>query len=95
MKNKGDTHITTRQEIRRLQQILTFDEYERIVRRIINTAINSDNEKNALQSAFYIIDRIEGKIPSEININDVSKRTLKDLLENNGARDITEPKDGE
>ena len=78
-RNVGDTNVLTRQEMRRLKPILTFEEYEQIVRRIINTAINGENEKNALQAAFYIVDRMEGKIPETINHN-VSGKTVKELL---------------
>ncbi len=78
MKKIGDTHLSTRQEIRRLKQILTFDEYEQIVRRIINIAINGDNDKNALTAAMYIIDKLEGKTPDVVIAGNTL--TARDLL---------------
>ena len=73
MKNIGDYNIVTRQEIRRLREILTFEEYEKVVRRIINMAINSESEKIALDAATFIVERIEGKLPNEVT---VTERTM-------------------
>lgn len=75
------TQHTTKQEIRRLKAILTFEEYEKIVRRVINIAITSENEKSALTAAMYIIDRVEGKVPVDVIVNDNSSEAYKRYLE--------------
>lgn len=79
--NKGDTHTTTKQEIRRLKAILTFEQYEQIAQRLINTAINGEKDRDAIQAAIYIIDRMEGKIPVETNVTIADRKILSQLLE--------------
>lgn len=80
--NKRGLGIVTKQEIRRLKEILTFEEYESVIRRLIDTAINAEKDRDALQAAIYIIDRIEGKIPVSADINVTGNRTINDLLKN-------------
>lgn len=77
---KERTYTVTKQEIRRLKQILTFEQYEQIAQRVINIAIHAEKDRDALEAAKFIIERMEGRLPVEVTADITSRTTLSDIL---------------
>ena len=78
----GSIGFSTQQQIKRLNAILTFEQYKEIVDNLIRIA-TSGKDREAVAAAKLIIERVEGAVPKEIVLRRDKEKTIADLLEDN------------
>lgn len=76
----GSGGITERQTRKTLRELITPEQYQAVIQRLIDIAMNGKKDVDAINAAKIIIERLEGKVPEQILHSIQSTLTVDDLL---------------
>lgn len=80
MKQYQQPNRTERELRKTLKELITPEQYQAVIQRLIDIAIDGKKDLDAINAAKIIIDRLEGKIPETILHQINNSLTVDDLI---------------